>query len=286
MFVYGYSKQGRKHFEEGFPNQDCLATIPIGDAALCFIADGLSSAAYGETAAQAVIDAASHIASLVYMPHSATAEKTGKLAISTSFPAACNHLHQVALNAVEQAAREAAESIPGNTDEKAAVYDRELEKKYPIVLNQLQTTMTSVYFDTSSGFLAWGHCGDGGLIALDERNELHLLTKRQKGELHHQTTTVLNHSSWVFGACRHVKAIALMTDGIFDALCPKERTEPHSYGANVLRRLLMLPSRVNERSLHHWLDCLFDPGHLFKPEMGLLLDGVSDDRSIIIVSRT
>ena len=229
MFVYEFCRRGKKHLMTGNANEDAVKAITAGNATMIFVADGMGSAERAETAARTTVDIASKVTPWIFMPHPMWSDSSASFAIQSAFAAAYNALQHIAR---------------GN---KA-------------LLDQLQTTFMGVIYNASSRTLTWGHCGDGGIIGLDEDGRLVPITRRQKGEHAWETTSILDPSSWRFGVVeRDVKAFAMMTDGLLDRFCPYDTIDQGSYEATSLKRLLMLPENASGRLLSTWLDRLFDP---------------------------
>lgn len=66
-------------------------------------------------------------------------------------------------------------------------------------------------------YFGFGHCGDGGIVAMDMSGELFVPTQRQKGESYNSVSPLRNHAKWCFEYSHEpVKSIVLMTDGLFD----------------------------------------------------------------------
>lgn len=87
-------------------------------------------------------------------------------------------------------------------------------------IRDYDTTLTCIIYNGVN--VVYGHVGDGGIIILNNFGEFSLVTTAQKGE---EFNTVIplraGPKSWVFGTTSEkVAAIALLTDGIYDIVCP------------------------------------------------------------------
>lgn len=254
MFVYQFSKRGTRHIAADKANEDSVKVMNVGNISMTFMADGMGSAMLAEKAALITVDAASKVCPWILMPHPSFADTSAYQAVLSAFPAAYNALQHAA-------------------------------KGNPETLRQLQTTFMAVIYNADTQTLAWGHCGDGGIIGLDTEGKLFLITQRQKGEKAGQTSSIQDPYAWQFGTIKHnVKAFALMTDGLLDRFCPFDEIDQRSYGATSLKRLLMLPENADRKRLSSWLDCLFDPEFSSPFDLGVLIDSVTDDRSIVLAS--
>lgn len=82
------------------------------------------------------------------------------------------------------------------------------------------TTLTTVIYNGAN--VAYGHVGDGGIIALSSYGDYSVLTEAQKGEAFNETSPLrAGPDSWFFGVSKEdVCALTMMTDGIFDIAYP------------------------------------------------------------------
>lgn len=82
------------------------------------------------------------------------------------------------------------------------------------------TTLTTVIYNGVN--VAFGHVGDGGIIALSSYGDYSLLTVPQKGEAFNETSPLRSGpDNWSFGLSREdVCSLIMITDGIFDIAYP------------------------------------------------------------------
>lgn len=87
-------------------------------------------------------------------------------------------------------------------------------------LYDYDTTLTTVIYNGVN--VAFGHVGDGGIIALSSYGDYSLLTVPQKGEAFNETSPLRSGpDNWSFGFSREdVCSLIMMTDGIFDIAYP------------------------------------------------------------------
>ena len=84
---------------------------------------------------------------------------------------------------------------------------------------EYNSTLTVALYNGSD--LYFGHCGDGGIIALTYQGDYERITEAEKGENFNETHPLLNGEKyWSFNKCsEQVCAFTMMTDGIFDLVC-------------------------------------------------------------------
>jgi serine/threonine protein phosphatase PrpC len=87
-------------------------------------------------------------------------------------------------------------------------------------LHDYDTTLTVAVFNGSQA--VYGHVGDGGIITLSNNGDFKMLTRAQKGGGEFNMVSPLrSKEKWVFGSSENdVCAITLLTDGIYDVVCP------------------------------------------------------------------
>ncbi len=183
---YGISLPGRSHLEKGIPNQDSYIIKELTGAVLLAVADGVGSAIMaGEGSHLAVTELGDYI-------HSALSDST-----ESDWLKILENAFEVALAAI------ISESL--DSGHKPEDYD---------------TTLTAVLYDGQELFV--GHCGDGGVIGMDNDGRYHLLTEVQKGDYHNQVSPLrLGSTTWVFERFPGPFAgFSVMTDGLLDVAVP------------------------------------------------------------------
>lgn len=251
--AYQFSEAGVAHRLTGQPNQDACAVHVSGDDAFVFMADGMGSARLGGQAARAAVDAAASLVPWTYLADPRMRDASRMLTVKSAFP--------IAYNALVSAAH------------KNAWDTREM----------LTTFMCAVYNDADRQ-LTYGFCGDGGIVALTCSGEVRLLTRASKGAERHQTTPLHHFDGWTFGSCGNVRSFLMCTDGVLDKLCPDGELPRSPRLRKVLKRLLRLPLRVEEPQLRLALDNAFSSERPTCDDLGALMEDVTDDRSIVLVS--
>jgi serine/threonine protein phosphatase PrpC len=87
-------------------------------------------------------------------------------------------------------------------------------------VSDYDTTLTVAIYNGSQ--VVYGHVGDGGIITLSKHGDFAMLTNAQKGGAEFNMVSPLrSKEKWVFGnSDNDVCALSLMTDGIYDVICP------------------------------------------------------------------
>ncbi len=185
---YGMSIVGSSHIEKNVPCQDshCFETLENGWM-IAAVADGVGSAKHSEIASKMACD---------------TFAQTCKASITKGslLSAAKDILLKAYINAdlaIKQYVNEKEDSI---TD-----YD---------------TTLSAIIYDGER--FVYGHCGDGGIVALTANGDYLKITSPQKAE---DGVCVIplraGEQSWEFGECdEKVASILLATDGVYDNFTP------------------------------------------------------------------
>ena len=75
----------------------------------------------------------------------------------------------------------------------------------------------------------------------------------------------------------------MMTDGLFDALCPAGSLPVGDQREEALASLLEAPRHMDDPRMRPYLDASFSPSAPSPDDFGALFDAVADDRSIIVV---
>lgn len=206
---YGFSLPGRSHVLDGTPCQDAHGVFELaGGWVLAAIADGVGSA-----------------------PHS---HEGSALAV------AC--LGEFCVRHFDLAAPFAAEVLPQVLREgfdAAALAVEEAARLARLPLREFDTTLTAALYNGRQA--VWGHCGDGGIIALEIDGCYRMLTDAQKGEMWNEVIPLhFGSEHWVFRLEKAPAAgLLLLTDGLLDVAAPPLLTgcEPPLYTAFVHRFL-------------------------------------------------
>ena len=253
MFVYQFSQAGLAHGMVGRGNEDACAVRQAGDDAFVFMADGMGSARLGGQAARAAVDVASALAPWTCVRTAELAASSRSFAVRAAFP--------IAYNALLDAAG-----------------------KNGWDTRDMLTTFMCAAFGARDGRLEYGFCGDGGILALTNSGQIRLLTSPAKGMLAGQTTPLHSCADWRFGSCEDVRAFLMCTDGVFNQLCPGGTAPKSLRLRRLVKRLLKMPGRVEAGQLRAALDNAFSSELPTVDDLGRLMEGVTDDRSIVIVS--
>lgn len=188
IISYGFSVQGLSHRKKDIPCQDANYIKHFGNGwALAAIADGLGSSAYADVAAMLAVSVFDNVDESI-LPDI----WDGGLAKSI-------------LRGCFERAHEAIIS-------ESKLHGREISDYY--------TTLTAVLYDGKN--LAYGHCGDGGVIGLCDDGKYHIVTQVQKGD-EWSIVTPLNSGAeyWLFDQSPDsFCGVMLLTDGLLDVAAP------------------------------------------------------------------
>lgn len=253
MRAYGFTETGTRHARRGCENQDASFVEARGSYAFAFMADGMGSADLAGEAARLSVEMARDMTGLVFMPYEEADDQTGQMVVRASFAAAFNALQRSA-----------------NFDEAE--------------LSRLLNTFMAVYFNERTGILHYGYCGDGGIVVLTRDGQLRLAEVPHKGETDFQTTCLLDFDDWCFGTIENASAFLMMTDGLFDALCPRGAVGVDSVRAEATDKLLRAPLSLDDARMRPYLDATFSAEGAPLDELGALFGDVSDDRSVVVVA--
>ncbi len=251
MEAYRFTEAGTRHQRQGAGNQDALRVEHHGPHCLAFLSDGMGSAGLGAMAADIAVGVGLDMAKRAFVPQPEVDDESGLIAVRTAFSSA--------YNAIQGAARDGRD------------------------LNSLLATFMAVYHNERTGCLHFGYCGDGGIITLGDDGAVRLAAVPHKGQTAFQTTSLLDFSAWTFGSVERVRAWAMMTDGLFDALCPAGSLPVGDQREEALASLLEAPRHMDDPRMRPYLDASFSPSAPSPDDFGALFDAVADDRSIIVV---
>lgn len=199
MISYGFSVQGKSHIDKGGVCQDANIVKKL-DCGLHFaaVADGVGSAAKSDVGS--------------------------KLAVGFLYEY-CNR-KILAGTAIEDV-----EDILSEGYSYTLTQIKEYSQNNNIAIDAFDTTMSAVIYDGCS--LAYGHAGDGGIVAKYLDGSIQAVTARQKGVDGISVRPLrAGDSSWEFGSVSKIASVLLLTDGMLDGLIqpslinlPKNRME-------------------------------------------------------------
>lgn len=253
MFVYQFSEAGTSHVLTGTENQDAHAVHVAANSAFVFMADGMGSARLGGQAACEAVQTASKLVPWTHLSGGHAPAAADMLAMKVAFPIAYNALSSLA--------------VKNDWDAQ-----------------ELLTTFMCAIYDGTDHRLTYGFCGDGGIVALTRMGEVGLLTRAAKGAQRHQTTPLHSVEGWTFGQRENIQSFFMCTDGVLDALCPETAFRHDARRRKLVRRLLKMPALTNEGQLRIALDNAFSSAGPACDDLGRLMQGVTDDRTIVLVS--
>lgn len=253
MFVYQFSEEGIVHRYRGQSNQDACLASAQDDTVFVYVADGMGSAARGGEAARAAVETAAALVPWTFLPRAEVRADALRFSVRAAFP--------IAYNALVSTAAKTGTST-----------------------NDLLTTFMCAAYDARAKTLEYGFCGDGGIVALTYSGEVRLLTTAAKGAVAGSTTPLHSCESWLFGSCENVRSFFACTDGLFDRLCPNGRLPRDRRLRREIKGLLMRPGRMDPHQLRIVLDNAFSPLRETVDSLGQLVDSVSDDRTLVLVS--
>lgn len=187
IFTYGTSLQGVDHKRLNIPCQDAhrIKTLPNGWV-IAAVADGVGSALYSEYGSKVAVDTVINFC-VDNMPFTCGVVS----AESDLIP-----LLRVAYNKAYKNIWELAES-QGND------------------FKDYDTTLDVVIYNGNN--IIYGHCSDGGIIALNDNGYYDCVTERMKGEDGESMIPLRFREKWEFGIYqKSSSSILLFTDGIYD----------------------------------------------------------------------
>jgi len=251
ILSYGFSITGLKHRSSDKPCQDahCIRLFSNGWAAAA-VADGLGSSARADEAARLAVAVFNEL-------------DESELPAVWDPDAACALLKTCFQRALLSIKLAAAEENSGQNDHN--------------------TTLTAVLFDGKN--VAYGHCGDSGIIGLTTGGEYRIITQAQKGE-EFNSVIPLNFGSeyWIFDSAEEeFCSLLLMTDGLFDVATPSLLADDEKTGGVYIRfvRQFMDASvlgmtRENAAKTEEAVNAFFDEGP--SPD-------VTDDKTLVCLIR-
>lgn len=188
LLSYGMSITGSSHVAKDLPCQDshCCRILPNGWMAAA-IADGVGSAKHSEIAAKM----------------------------------ACNILIETCEERITKDTKfSEAKSIIAEAYKRADSQIKEYVSQSGDLITDYDTTLSAVIYDGKG--LAYGHSGDGGIVALTYDGDYVKITEPQKAEDGICVVPLrAGETHWEFGECEMATAsVLLATDGMYDSFTP------------------------------------------------------------------
>lgn len=187
MIIYKSNKAGPYHIEKGLPCQDSFAISKSGIFSILAVTDGLGSELHSDIGSAVAAKTA-----VEYCSEHITAEMQ------------CDAIKKVMNNALVNAYK--------------AVLTRASEDGNDS--DDYDTTLCLAVYDGK--YLYYAQSGDSGLVALLENGEYYRVTTQQRDEEGRVFPLCWGPEKWELGYVDFpVSAFMLMTDGVFEQICPK-----------------------------------------------------------------
>ena len=187
MVIYKCNMAGPYHIESDLPCQDSFAIFQNEDLSVLAVTDGLGSELYSDVGATVAA-------------HTAVEYCSERINDEMGFAEIKKVMNNALVNAYKAILTRAAED--GNDAEE---YD---------------TTLCLAVYDGKC--LCFAQSGDSGLVALLENGEYYRVTTQQRDEEGRVFPLCWGPEKWEFGDVDSpVSAFMLMTDGVFEQICPK-----------------------------------------------------------------
>lgn len=188
IFTYGTSLQGEDHKQWGTPCQDahCIKTIPENGWVIAAVADGVGSASRSDQGSQLAVDTVVNfcIENMPFTSGVVSAENDLIPLLRVAYNKAYKNIYELA-------------KMEGNRFED---YDTTLD--------------VAIY---NGNQIIYGHCSDGGIIALNDNGYYDCVTDRMKGPDGETMIPLRSRKDWQFGIYpKSSSAILLFTDGLYD----------------------------------------------------------------------
>ena len=251
MVCAAQSDQGVYHIRNKIPCQDssgCMA-VPEKGLLLMASADGVSACRRSDIGSKAAVTAA-----LNYLKGQLTALPDN---------ADCKLVTEL-LPAAFQAARDCVE---------------DLSEKLNCLTFDLMSTLDVAVYDGSS--LWYAHCGDGGIVVLDQAGTYRMVTKRHKGKDGDDTSSHVvplqgDTNEYEFGKIENVLAAVLCTDGVLDSYVAKSNLHNRVYSP-FIAQLLEPAQKGHEALLEQIGGLLADPAYA---------NSNNDDLTLVLAANT
>lgn len=254
MVCAAQSNQGVYHIQHKILCQDssgCMA-VPEKGLLLMASADGVSACRRSDIGSKAAVTAALNYlkGQLPTLPDDAKV-RDRKL-VAELLPAAF------------QAARDCVEDLSENLN--CLTFD-------------LMSTLDVAVYDGSN--LWYAHCGDGGIVALDQAGTYRMVTKRHKGRDGDDTSSHVvplqgDTNEYEFGKVENVLAAALCTDGVLDSYVAKMALHNRVYSPFIAQ--LLEPAQKGHEALLEQID-----GALADPKYA---NSNNDDLTLVLAANT
>lgn len=177
MYYFSINKTGKDHFKN---DDSCLVEAIEGtDYIVGIIADGLGSCSHSHIGSREVVKVAFKCIKLI------TKREFRRYGIIVTF-------------------------------KRAKLLLSQLAKEYGIPMECFETTLTIAVYDKKKHTLVYGHCGDGGIVALNTDGSFQMITKRHKGDTTNSVCPLSSQADWEFGTVEDVESFAMCTDGLLD----------------------------------------------------------------------
>lgn len=187
MIIYKCNMAGPYHIESGLPCQDSFAVYQDENYSVLAVTDGLGSELYSDVGASIAAETVVEYCSK-------------HLTIGMQFEDIRKVMNNALVNAYKSVLTRAAED--GNDSDE---YD---------------STLCLAVYDGEHLFFA--QSGDSGLVALLENGEYFRVTTQQRDDEGRVFPLCWGPQKWEFGYVNSpVSAFMLMTDGVFEQICPK-----------------------------------------------------------------
>lgn len=188
MIIYKSNMAGPYHTESGLPCQDSFAIYQDENYSILAVADGLGSELYSDVGAAVAV-------------HTAVEYCSKHIAVGMQFDGIKKVMNNALVNAYRAVLTRAVED--GNDSDE---YD---------------STLCLAIYDGEHLFFA--QSGDSGLVALLENGEYYRVTTQQRDEEGRVFPLCWGPEKWEIGYVDSpVSAFMLMTDGVFEQICPKQ----------------------------------------------------------------
>ncbi|MBE6719076.1 MAG: hypothetical protein E7571_00270 [Ruminococcaceae bacterium] len=186
MIIYKSNMAGPYHIENGLPCQDSYAVLQSENFCVLAVTDGLGSELYSDIGASEAASSAVNYCS-------------ENLSVNMAF----EDIKKVMNNALVCAYKAVLERAACDNNDP----------------DEYDTTMCLAVYDGEH--LYYAQSGDSGLIALLQNGEYYRVTSQQRDDEGRVYPLCWGPDKWEFGCVKSpVSAFMLMTDGVFEQMCP------------------------------------------------------------------